>query len=72
MAGIAQLVEPRIVIPVVAGSRPVSRPIFISLKKACSDTGFFLHTIFKDSIRYFQTYIVKPDKDIQREQLLSL
>jgi hypothetical protein len=31
-----------------------------------------LHTIFKDSIRYFQTYIVKPDKDIQREQLLSL
>jgi hypothetical protein len=27
MAGIAQLVEPRIVIPVVAGSSPVSRPI---------------------------------------------
>ena len=26
MAGIAQLVEPRIVIPVVAGSSPVSRP----------------------------------------------
>ncbi len=26
MAGIAQLVEPRIVIPVVAGSNPVSRP----------------------------------------------
>ena len=29
MAGIAQLVEPPIVIPVVAGSRPVSRPISI-------------------------------------------
>ncbi len=29
MAGIAQLVEPRIVIPVVAGSNPVSRPIML-------------------------------------------
>ncbi len=29
MADIAQLVEPRIVIPVVAGSIPVIRPIFI-------------------------------------------
>ncbi|SQD76607.1 protein of unknown function [Moritella yayanosii] len=28
MAVVAQLVEPRIVIPVVAGSNPVSRPIF--------------------------------------------
>ncbi len=28
MADIAQLVEPRIVIPVVAGSIPVIRPIF--------------------------------------------
>ncbi len=26
MAGVAQLVEPRIVIPVVAGSNPVARP----------------------------------------------
>ncbi len=28
MAVVAQLVEPRIVIPVVAGSSPVNRPIF--------------------------------------------
>ena len=28
MAAVAQLVEPRIVIPVVAGSSPVGRPIF--------------------------------------------
>ena len=27
MAGVAQLVEPRIVVPVVAGSSPVARPI---------------------------------------------
>ena len=26
MAGVAQLVEPRIVIPAVAGSNPVARP----------------------------------------------
>ena len=30
MAGVAQLVESRIVIPVVAGSNPVARPIFFS------------------------------------------
>jgi hypothetical protein len=29
MVIVAQLVEPRIVIPVVAGSSPVSHPIFI-------------------------------------------
>ncbi len=28
MVAVAQLVEPRIVIPVVAGSSPVGRPIF--------------------------------------------
>ncbi len=31
MVAIAQLVEPRIVIPVVEGSSPFSHPIFISL-----------------------------------------
>ena len=31
MAAVAQLVEPRIVIPVVAGSSPVGRPIFRTL-----------------------------------------
>ena len=28
MAVVAQLVEPRVVIPVVVGSSPISRPIF--------------------------------------------
>ena len=28
MVGVAQLVEPRIVIPVVVGSSPISHPIF--------------------------------------------
>jgi len=36
MAGIAQLVEPRIVIPVVAGSNPVSRPILTALCRRLS------------------------------------
>ncbi len=31
MADVAQSVEPRIVIPVVAGSSPVVRPIFVRL-----------------------------------------
>ena len=31
LAAVAQLVEPRIVIPVVAGSSPVGRPIFLPL-----------------------------------------
>ena len=35
MADVAQLVEPRIVIPVVAGSNPVSRPIFLNLRTGC-------------------------------------
>ncbi len=30
MVGVAQLVEPRIVIPVVAGSSPVAHPIYTS------------------------------------------
>jgi len=36
MAGIAQLVEPRIVIPVVAGSSPVSRPTLTALGRILS------------------------------------
>ncbi len=42
MAGIAQLVEPRIVIPVVAGSNPVSRPTF---KKASLLEVFFFRLL---------------------------
>ncbi len=32
MVGVAQLVEPRIVIPVVVGSSPIARPIFLWLR----------------------------------------
>ena len=37
MVGVAQLVEPWIVAPVVAGSNPVAHPIY--LKRACSSAG---------------------------------
>jgi hypothetical protein len=30
MVGVAQLVEPRIVIPVVVGSSPIAHPIFLA------------------------------------------
>jgi hypothetical protein len=39
MVTVAQLVESRIVIPVVVGSSPISHPSKI---KACSDAGLFL------------------------------
>ena len=38
MVVVAQLVEPRIVIPVVEGSSPFDHPSSI---KACSDAGLF-------------------------------
>lgn len=40
MANVAQLVEPRIVVPVVAGSIPVVRP-----KGLSEDSPFFLGTL---------------------------
>jgi len=42
MVDVAQLVEPRIVIPVVAGSIPVVHPILI---RSCHT--FFLHHFYK-------------------------
>lgn len=38
MANVAQLVEPRFVVPVVVGSSPIVRP---RLKKPCLLQGFF-------------------------------
>jgi hypothetical protein len=42
MVDVAQLVEPRIVIPVVAGSIPVVHPIFLG-----ADQTLFLHLFYK-------------------------
>ena len=41
MAIVAQLVERRIVVPVVAGSSPVIRPILIYPDRTVFDRGFF-------------------------------
>ena len=41
MAAIAQLVEPRVVISVVVGSSPISRPIFL-LSPSMISVGFLL------------------------------
>ena len=42
MVAVAQLVESRIVIPVVVGSSPISHPKYI---KACSDASLFLPSV---------------------------
>ena len=44
MVGVAQLVELRIVIPVVAGSTPVAHPIFyvVFIVTCAMQLGFFL------------------------------
>ncbi len=42
MAAVAQLVEPRVVISVVVGSSPISRPIFYSLLVVSHYYYFFL------------------------------
>ena len=39
MADVAQLVEPRIVIPVVVGSKPIVRPTLISKGRILSPLG---------------------------------
>ena len=46
MVAVAQLVEPRIVIPVVAGSSPVGRPIFTRAVVYFDCSPFY----FKDAI----------------------
>ena len=54
MADVAQLVEPRIVIPVVAGSIPVIRPIFFRFlstsETPCSHT---LKSLFPQFFRLY-------------------
>ena len=39
MVGVAQLVEPRVVIPVVVGSNPIAHPILINGRKPPLATG---------------------------------
>ena len=51
MVAVAQLVEPRIVIPVVVGSSPISHPIH------CLDRIFnavFLHFVFSGCLIFIQ------------------
>ena len=43
MVAVAQLVESRIVIPVVVGSSPISHP---NILKACSNAGLFCFAFF--------------------------
>jgi hypothetical protein len=40
MVAIAQLVEPRIVIPVVVGSSPISHPIHLETAKTASSAAW--------------------------------
>ena len=48
MAVVAQLVEPRVVISVVVGSSPISRPIFYSaLSSVKSNYTLSIKTLFK-------------------------
>ncbi len=42
MVGVAQLVEPRVVIPVVVGSSPIAHPSFIN---KMSDFSFYLESL---------------------------
>ena len=47
MVGVAQLVEPRIVIPVVVGSSPIVHPIY------CFDTTYIYDKVFIVYYMYF-------------------
>ena len=45
MVGVAQLVEPRIVIPVVVGSSPIVHPISLDNKKSGNKSRFFFRLL---------------------------
>ena len=59
MANLAQLVEPRFVVPVVVGSSPIVRP---RLKKAPFKRCFFVRTpVFSKKQRYLRIMLLKFD-----------
>lgn len=50
MVAIAQLVEHRIVIPVVAGSSPVGHPIKVSKTRGSMNHGFFCFYVLNQEV----------------------